>query len=72
MAVRESIQADARIKAMQEINPDYKVDADPVPSITRKHFEESLKHSRRSITSTDLNRFENFRKKFDPDFKNIQ
>lgn len=67
-AIRESIRADARIKAMKEINPNYQVDQDPVPEISRKHFEESLKNSRRSITSTDLDRFENFRKKFDPSF----
>lgn len=67
-AIRESIRAEARIKAMKEINPNYQVDQDPVPEITRKHFEDSLKQSRRSITSTDLDRFENFRKKFDPSF----
>lgn len=70
-AVRDSIKADARMKAMQEINPDYKVEKDPVPEIGKRHFEEALKHARRSITSTDLDRFENFRKKFDPSFSNM-
>ena len=37
-AVTESIQAEAKIKAMKELNPDYKMDADPVPEISRKHF----------------------------------
>ena len=59
------------MKAMQEINPDYKVEKDPVPEIGKRHFEEALKHARRSITSTDLDRFENFRKKFDPSFSNM-
>jgi transitional endoplasmic reticulum ATPase len=67
-AIRESIQADAKIKAMKELNPDYQVAQDPVPEITRKHFEESLKNSRRSVTNTDLDRFEAFRRKFDPNF----
>ncbi len=41
---------------------------DPVPEITRKHFEESLKTARRSVTADDLNKFEQFRRKFDPAF----
>lgn len=67
-AIRESIQADARIKAMKELNPEYQVQKDPVPEISRKHFEEALRGARRSVTNTDLERFENFRKKFDPNF----
>ena len=67
-AIRESIQADARIKAMKELNPEYEVQQDPVPEITKRHFEEALKVARRSVTNTDLERFENFRKKFDPNF----
>ena len=55
---------------MKELNPDYKVEKDPVPEILRVHFEEALKFARRSVTSTDLNRYENFRKKFDPGFSN--
>jgi transitional endoplasmic reticulum ATPase len=51
---------------MQELNPDYKVDKDPVPEITRRHFEIAMMNCRRSISQVDLDRFENFRKKFDP------
>lgn len=58
MAVRESIIADARIKAMTEANPNYIAPADPVPFITRTHFEEALRTSRRSVSQTDLDRFE--------------
>lgn len=68
MAVRESIVADARIKAMKEANPNYVAPADPVPFISKAHFEEALKTSRRSVSQTDLDRFEQFRKKFDPSF----
>ena len=50
MAVRESIVADARIKAMKEANPSYVPPNDPVPFITRSHFEEALRTSRRSVS----------------------
>ena len=41
---------------------------DPVPEITRKHFEEALRFARKSVTSMDLEKFEQFRRKFDPSF----
>jgi transitional endoplasmic reticulum ATPase len=41
---------------------------DPVPEITRKHFEEALRGARRSVTALDLEKFEQFRRKFDPSF----
>jgi len=41
---------------------------DPVPEITRKHFEEALRGARRSVTATDLEKFEQFRRKFDPSY----
>ena len=67
-AIRESIAADARVKAMQELNPEYQIAQDPVPQIGRKHFEEALKSARRSVTATDLDKFEAFRRKFDPQY----
>jgi transitional endoplasmic reticulum ATPase len=39
---------------------------DPVPTITRAHFEEAFAAARRSVTTHDLYKFEEFRKKFDP------
>lgn len=39
---------------------------DPVPVITRKHFEEALAAARKSVTGYDLDKFEQFRKKYDP------
>jgi len=39
---------------------------DPVPVITRSHFEEAMGNARRSVTAYDLTKFEEFRKKFDP------
>lgn len=41
---------------------------DPVPEITRKHFEEALKGARKSVTPQDLQKFEQFKRKFDPSF----
>ena len=39
---------------------------DPVPQITRRHFEEAFAAARRSVSVHDLHKFEEFRKKFDP------
>ena len=38
VAIRESIQKDAKIKVMKEIDPNFKAQGDPVPEITVKHF----------------------------------
>ncbi len=38
---------------------------DPVPVITRKHFEEAFQAARKSVTAYDLSKFEAFRKKYD-------
>jgi len=67
-AVRESIEAEARRKAAMALNPgaEIKLGGDPVPEITRKHFEEALKYARRSVTTVDLEKYEQFRRKFDP------
>jgi transitional endoplasmic reticulum ATPase len=69
-AIRESIEADEQRKALMQENPDGDQQMadmeDPVPVITRKHFEEALAAARKSVTSYDLNKFEQFRKKFDP------
>lgn len=49
----QSIEADARRVAAQALNPNQPIQTggDPVPEITRKHFEEALKHSRKSVTN---------------------
>lgn len=71
-AIREAIQSEAKIKAMQAMNPNYQVGRDPVPTINRKHFEEALRGATRSVTRTDLDRFENFRKKYDGSYNYTQ
>lgn len=67
-AVREAIEAEARIKAAKELDPNFgaNLPADPVPELTRKHFEEALKFARKSVDATQLDKFEQFRRKFDP------
>ena len=37
--------------------------------ITRKHFEEAFAGARRSVSLTDLGKYDNFRTKFDPTYK---
>lgn len=68
-AVRDSIEAESRMKTLIEKGGKAQ-NFDPVPEITRKHFEEALKTARRSVTADDLNKFEQFRRKFDPAFVN--
>ena len=53
-AVRESIEAEARLKAAKELDPSLgaNLPEDPVPELCRKHFEEALKHARKSVDMT--------------------
>ena len=69
-AIRDAIEADARRKAAEALNPgqEIKMASDPVPELTRRHFEEALKCARISVTATDLEKFEQFRRKFDPQY----
>ena len=45
---------------------------DPVPEITRAHFEEAMANARKSVTAYDLTKFEQFRTKFDPAYAQKQ
>ncbi len=67
-AVREAIEAEARIKAAKELDPNFggNIPTDPVPELTRRHFEEALKYARKSVDATQLDKYEQFRRKFDP------
>merc|ERR1712046_545907 len=46
------------------------MDADAASEIGRKHFEEAFAGARRSVANNDLAKFDQFRKKFDPVYKN--
>jgi len=69
-AIRDSIAAEEERRAAQkEAGEDADMEEDvkdPVPLITRVHFEEAFNAARRSVTTHDLHKFEEFRKKFDP------
>ena len=67
-AIREAIAAeDERKKLMKDSgDADMTEMDDPVPVITRAHFEEAMANARRSVTAYDLQKFEQFRTKFDP------
>jgi len=63
LAIRESIQADiTREKEKQKAGAAMDVDdeEDPVPEITKKHFEESMKFARRSVSDNDIKKYEMF------------
>jgi len=66
-AIRESISCEEERKKLMTGEEDANMEMDdPVPVITRTHFEEAMSNARRSVTDYDLNKFEQFRQKFDP------
>jgi len=72
-AIRECIAAeeDRRRLAAEEgkaEDADMEAYEDPVPVINREHFEEAFQAARKSVTTHDLYKFEEFRKKMDPSY----
>lgn len=69
-AIRESINAEEERRRLAadagDADAEMEAGEDPVPLITRAHFEEAFHAARRSVTTHDLYKFEEFRKKFDP------
>ena len=69
-AIRECIFAEEERRRLVADDENAAMDAeevdDPVPVINRHHFEEAFHAARRSVTTHDLYKFEEFRKKFDP------
>merc|ERR1712039_457580 len=63
-AIRDAIAAD-ELRAGDDA-----MDADTASEIGRKHFEEAFAGARRSVAGNDLAKFDQFRKKFDPVYKN--
>uniref|UniRef100_A0A7S2ZIM7 Vesicle-fusing ATPase n=1 Tax=Rhodosorus marinus TaxID=101924 RepID=A0A7S2ZIM7_9RHOD len=63
MAIRESIQKDVeRKREMEDAGMDVE-DEDPVPELTRAHFEDSMRYARRSVTDADVRKYEMFASK---------
>jgi len=63
LAIRESIEADIRKEKEKQkagATMDVDDDDDPVPEITKKHFEESMKFARRSVSDNDIKKYEMF------------
>merc|ERR1712241_1190494 len=63
-AIRDAIAAE-ELKAGDDA-----MDADSQSEIGRKHFEEAFAGARRSVAGADLAKYDQFRKKFDPVYKN--
>merc|ERR1712025_620590 len=63
-AIRDAIAAD-ELKAGDDA-----MDDDAAAEIGRKHFEEAFAGARRSVGITDLAKYDQFRKKFDPVYMN--
>jgi transitional endoplasmic reticulum ATPase len=63
IAIKESITAEIkRAKEMQDAGMDVDDDnmEDPVPQLTRRHFEEAMQMARRSVTDVEIRRYEAF------------
>merc|ERR1719436_2127151 len=62
LAIRESIDADIRREKQKAgaTTMDVDDDDDPVPEITKAHFEEAMKFARRSVSDNDIKKYEMF------------
>ena len=66
LAIRESIEADIRAARERKEKEDAGEGAmeedeeDPVPVISRAHFEEAMRYARRSVSDGDIRRYEMF------------
>ena len=74
-AIKESIECEEQRKQLVRDNPDLEPMEelkDPVPALTRRHFETAVAVARRSVSAHDLERYEFFRKKFDPAYERMR
>ncbi|KZV61095.1 AAA ATPase [Peniophora sp. CONT] len=66
LAIRESIEADIRAARERKEKEDAgegameEDETDPVPVISRAHFEEAMRYARRSVSDGDIRRYEMF------------
>ena len=69
-AIKEAIQFEEEKKAMEKNMPgqDIGMNDDPVPMLMRRHFEYGLTHCVKSVHDVDLQRYEDFKAKYDPNF----
>ena len=67
-AIKEAITCEMENKALQKEGEDVEMKDDPVPMLTRKHFEYGLTHCVQSVHDVDLQRYQDFKAKYDPSF----
>jgi len=63
LAIRQAIEQDIARERQRIQNPDMDMEMDeedPVPEITRAHFEEAMKFARRSVSDNDIRKYEMF------------
>jgi transitional endoplasmic reticulum ATPase len=69
-AIRDAIAAE---ELKRQANGDASMEDETIiairQEITRRHFEEAFAGARRSVSLTDLGKYDNFRAKFDPSYK---
>jgi len=58
----------ALMKENQQDVKDIEMMDDPVPMLTKRHFEIGMLKSRKSVTEVDLSKYDDFKRKFDPTF----
>jgi len=61
LAIRESIEKDIEYQRTRQEKGEDAMETepvDPVPEITRAHFEESMRHARRSVSENDIRKYE--------------
>jgi len=69
-AINEAIEAEVQKARLLKDKPDLDIEMgeDPVPMITKRHFEFGLEHCRKSVSDLDLSKYDDFKRKFDPSF----
>jgi transitional endoplasmic reticulum ATPase len=65
LAIKEAIALDiekrrAREAAGEDVNMEEEETEDPVPELTKAHFEEAMQSARRSVTDVEIRRYEAF------------
>jgi len=63
LAIRESIEKEMELAKAKESSMETEKDeevVDPVPEITKAHFEEAMKFARRSVSDNDIRKYEMF------------
>ena len=66
-AIKESIEYEETKKKLKP-DEDVNMSEDPVPMLTKRHFEIGMAHCVKSVHDVDLQRYEEFKRKYDPNF----